>query len=167
MLNPAGLRVGTGRAAVSLALSCATLLGCDSGSDVPPLLQAVRIDDVAAAKHQLALGADPNTPLKDPPLAEAARLGDPKMIELLVAEGAKLDLRNFGRSPLQYAALNGKTAAVDKLIVLGADVCQLSEPSIGAGPEIARASAFAKFGKHEALAGHLRKLEAARCRAQG
>jgi ankyrin repeat protein len=104
-----------------------------SGSDDPMALFAcAQRGDISRAKELLTAGANPNamTSFGHYPLHEAASRGDKDMVELLLANGAKVDVRvspNGPKSPNQWTLLHFATYAghkeiVEILISKGADV---------------------------------------------
>ena len=94
----------------------------------PPLLYATysRIQTnnpdwsaVEMVKVLLDRGADPNAANKTgfTPLHEAARLGSPKVAELLLLAGARVDARDdSGKRPIDYVASHGDAAKVRALL---------------------------------------------------
>jgi ankyrin repeat protein len=80
---------------------------------------------IANVRLLIAAGADPNGlahASRARPLIEAARLNDPVIIELLVSNGAQLDVTDDqGWTPLIHAAHMHATEAVRCLLALGAD----------------------------------------------
>lgn len=74
--------------------------------------------DTAAAAPQIQTALDPSLPRA---LRDAARVGNAPEVENLVRQGVPVDARDTaGRTALMIAALNGHTAAVQKLLALGA-----------------------------------------------
>lgn len=74
--------------------------------------------DTAAAAPQIQTALDPSLPRG---LRDAARVGNAPEVENLVRQGVPVDARDTaGRTALMIAALNGHTAAVQKLLALGA-----------------------------------------------
>jgi ankyrin repeat protein len=112
----------------------ATTLSADpeqSGEQAPApknldelLGEAVRSHDVAAVRSLLAKGANPNAmDFFGTMLVSAVIVDDPQIIRVLVASGAKVDLRGaVGHTPLWAASLIGKVKATETLLALGADV---------------------------------------------
>jgi ankyrin repeat protein len=95
----------------------------------PPTLDdfivAVRNDNHAVVRDALARGMDPNSVSRDgwPALAIAAREGNLRTVEVLLAAGVKVDLRNpFGDTPLMLTALNGHLEIAKRLRGKGASV---------------------------------------------
>ncbi len=82
-------------------------------------------DDVARARALVAAGADPDA-VNDYgsfPLAEAANIGNPEMIDLLLDAGADPELANAdGQTALMVLARTNKVDAAQLLIDAGADV---------------------------------------------
>lgn len=73
----------------------------------------------------LDAGANPNLPAgrkgNDTPLHAAAKYGHWKTVEILVENGATVDIRNKARqTPLHYAAWNGRLLTVKTLLKAGA-----------------------------------------------
>ena len=101
---------------------------------VAPALHAALLDDFLAAvandrsddvRAMLARGVDPNVvdANGDPALAIAARAGNVKVIDALLAGKAAPDTRNrFGDTPLMLAALNGRLDAAKALRAAGANL---------------------------------------------
>ncbi|MCF7765596.1 MAG: ankyrin repeat domain-containing protein [Verrucomicrobia bacterium] len=56
------------------------------------------------------------------PLMAAIRIGNPRTIDLLIAEGATLEAVNNGYSPLLEAAIDGDLRTVKRLVEAGADL---------------------------------------------
>ena len=78
-----------------------------------------------AASSDASAGAPQVQKALDPSLAralrDAARMGNAREVENLVNQGVPVDARDTaGRTALMIAALNGHTAAVQKLLALGA-----------------------------------------------
>ena len=99
------------------------------GSDEQPrcedLVAAIKSDEVAEVVRVLAEGADPNA-IVDEASATALHLAAARnqigALEVLVEAGGRLDAANvLGRTPLMMAAVMGATAAVDWLLLMGAD----------------------------------------------
>ncbi len=91
-----------------------------SGSD--PLDQA---RDASSMKALLDFGIDPNHASDDgtTTLMTAAVRGDPEVVRLLLAAGAKVDpVDRWGMTALHHAARGGNTATVAALIAAGADL---------------------------------------------
>jgi ankyrin repeat protein len=75
-----------------------------------PLFFAVQAGDVHQVKSLLAKGADANVDFKGAsPLEQAARSGNKEIVRLLLAHGARPDVRNHwnGHTALQSAQENG------------------------------------------------------------
>ncbi len=108
--------------ALVLLCICLYLTGCASGGGKLSLSTAIYSDDIAQVKIFLDKGADVNRG-QTPPLVIAARNGNPDIIKMLLEKGAKVDgADNYPFTPLEYAALNNKTEAVQLLLKAGAHV---------------------------------------------
>ncbi len=90
-----------------------------------PLHLAARHGNAGVAQALLEAGADPNlmTATGVAPLHFAAQANQSELIERLAAAGAELDAPDdfARRTPLMFAAAKGATAAVLRLLELGAD----------------------------------------------
>jgi len=99
------------------------------------LFKTCRKGDIEAVKQHLAAGADVNTTndallriweLKLTPLHFAAENGHKKVVELLIAKGADVNVKvkdeTYIETPLHSAASRGHKEIVELLIVEGADV---------------------------------------------
>jgi len=96
--------------------------------------RALTVDDFALAAHNdrddevrymLSRGMDPGTvgPDGTPVLVTAAREGSEKVVDVLLAAGAKVDQANsYGDTALKLAALHGRTSIARKLRARGAQV---------------------------------------------
>ena len=104
-----------------------------SGPDNPMALFAcAQRGDLSRAKELLAAGANPNakTSFGHCPLHEAAALGNKDMVELLLANGATVDVRVSPKgpkspnqwTPLHFATYEGHKEIAEILISKGADV---------------------------------------------
>ncbi|MGB0894458.1 MAG: ankyrin repeat domain-containing protein [Parashewanella sp.] len=93
-----------------------------------PLKGAVSENHYFLVKQLLAQNADPNITDKLEgecwaPLHNAAKIGDVKMILLLVKKGADINKKDAaGNTPLAQAVLHGNLSAVQLLIKKGADI---------------------------------------------
>ena len=86
---------------------------------IPPLLVAIDDADLAAVRHMLAIGADPNEADGEgrTPLTVASMGGPVEMIQALLAAGARVDLAaSDGWTPLMFAARTGNVAGVKTLL---------------------------------------------------
>jgi ankyrin repeat protein len=91
---------------------------------MPPLVDAARRDDAAAALALIAGGADVNQPSSDGTTALhwAVHHGDVALIDRLLAAHAHAAVANdYGASPLSEAAVFGDTAVIERLLKAGAD----------------------------------------------
>jgi hypothetical protein len=94
----------------------------------PPLgefLQALWQEDLTRMENMLKAGIDPNTETStgNRPLLIAAKKRNPKLLELLIARGAKVDAADrYGQTPLMAAASMGLAQNVRVLISAGANV---------------------------------------------
>jgi len=96
------------------------------------LFVAATRGDADLAKKLLQQGADPNhkTDFGHYPLHEAVRVGNRRIVELLLAAGAQVNVRVSPRgpdtpnqwTPLHFAAYGGHTDIAEKLIERGADL---------------------------------------------
>ncbi len=86
---------------------------------IPPLLVAIDDADLAAVRHMLAIGANPNEADGDgrTPLTVAAMGGPVEMIQALLLAGARVDLADpDGWTPLMFASRTGNVAGVKTLL---------------------------------------------------
>ena len=111
-------------------------LTCFAGCNSPPstdIWTAAGEGDLAAVKQHIAAGTDINQRLERPghpshggsPLHLAAVANQLEILDLLIANGATVDLRasnETGASPLMWAAAGGHLQAATRLIAAGADV---------------------------------------------
>ena len=88
------------------------------------LFVAARDGDVAALRVALAAGADPNTKLKgQTPLMYACEKGRTAVVELLLRNGAKVDLLDsYNRTALHFATICGSIECCKLLVARGASV---------------------------------------------
>lgn len=115
--------IGMRIAGVSLLALVSTILsGCMS------IQTAARAGNVGEVKRQLAWGVNPNSRTfwyRTAPLHEAAAFGHIRIVELLLAKGADVNIRNEGgETPLHYAAGHGHTRVMETLLENGADPAQ-------------------------------------------
>jgi ankyrin repeat protein len=90
-----------------------------------PLQLALENSDLAAVRHLIEQGANPNeaTQAGVTPTHVAAYFEDLDTLELLVLKGADLNFRSFhGFSPLMIAAIIGQDKALKFLVAHGADL---------------------------------------------
>ena len=89
-----------------------------------PLIDAVRAGNVDQLRGLLTPETDPDTPDLDgtTPLHWAAHQDDLVAAEVLLAAGARTDLRNrYGATALLVAATNGSPSMLERLLAAGAD----------------------------------------------
>jgi len=108
-----------------LLLTAVLLLRLPAAAETPadPLFQAIRDNDLASLKKQLAAGADVNSRDRKgaTPLLYAAAFGSPEAVQLLLDSGAGIDARNaFDATALIWAA--GQPHKARLLVEKGADV---------------------------------------------
>jgi ankyrin repeat protein len=124
---------GTEKVRPTVVLNAETDAALRSGPSNPMALFAcAQRGDLVRAKELLAAGADPNvkTSFGHFPLHEAASSGEKDMVELLLANGAKVDVRvspGGPTSPNQWTPLHcavyaGHKEIAEILIAHGADV---------------------------------------------
>jgi ankyrin repeat protein len=103
----------------------------DSASSLPPPLHQASpsvtrsqpggnraSNEAEATERPVRKALDPSLPRA---LRDAARVGNAREVESLIGQGVPVDGRDTaGRTALMIAALNGHTAAVQKLLALGA-----------------------------------------------
>ncbi|MFP6751965.1 MAG: ankyrin repeat domain-containing protein, partial [Pirellulaceae bacterium] len=91
----------------------------------PDFFEAIRNNNVASIKQQLADGVDPESldqELQMSPLAMAAAVGSEEITRLLLDAGANVDVRNTdGTTPLATAVFFGHPEVVKLLLEEGAD----------------------------------------------
>jgi ankyrin repeat protein len=88
-------------------------------------LQALWQEDLARVENMLKAGIDPNaqTTMGNRPLLIAAKKNNPKLLEILIGQGAKVDIRDrSGLTPLMAASSMGLDQNVEVLISAGAKV---------------------------------------------
>lgn len=123
---------------------CATTATLAQQLSVEDFALAVKNDRVDEVKSALARGMDPNTVAADghPVLVTAAREGNGRVVDVLLAAGARVDARNgFGDTALMMAALNGHLDIAKRLRARGASL-----EGSGWTPLI-----YAATGGHEAM----------------
>jgi len=88
------------------------------------LHDAAEKGNLEAVKQHLAAGANVNAKDDDgwTPLLYAAAEGRKEVAELLIANGADVNVNVYGTTPLHIAAFSGHTEVVELLIANGADV---------------------------------------------
>ncbi|MEE3373311.1 MAG: ankyrin repeat domain-containing protein [Planctomycetota bacterium] len=113
-------------------LALTFVVGCNSAPSTDVWTAATE-GDIAAMKQHIAAGTDINQPLARPgdpgdgasPLHLAAISNQLEMLDLLITNGATVDLRasnETGASPLMWAAAAGQLESATRLIAAGADV---------------------------------------------
>jgi ankyrin repeat protein len=100
----------------------------DAGASVnpetgSPLVTAFRFGNDAAFETLLAAGADPNQDVDDhlSVLAAAARAGDTRRVNALIAAGAIVDISSGSHRPLFQAVIAGQVDTAASLLSAGAD----------------------------------------------
>ena len=91
---------------------------------IPPLLDAVKVSDVATVRALLQKGADVNAPDVEGTTALdwAARLDAGAVADLLIRAGAHPNTVNrYGVTALALAAANGSGEMIERLLKAGAD----------------------------------------------
>ena len=91
----------------------------------PPLIDAVKAGDAAAAAALLTAGADVNAPQADGTTALhwAAHRGDVDLVRQLIRAGADVNAKNdYGATPMSEAAVVADPALIEALLAAGADV---------------------------------------------
>ena len=110
--------------AVAWLLAAALLLCPLAAAAQPPLLEAVKGGDLAAARALLDQGADVSAPEVDGTTALhwAAHRDDIEAAELLIGAGSNVAAANrYGVTPIALAATNGSAAMLERLLAGGAD----------------------------------------------
>src|SRR5688500_4810592 len=109
-------------------MTCAAMLlsaaPFDAAPAPPPLVEAVRVGEAAAARKRLKERLDVNASEVDGTTALhwAARANDPATVELLLRAGARAKTANrYGVMPLSVACMNGNAAIIGLLLTAGAD----------------------------------------------
>jgi ankyrin repeat protein len=107
-----------------IAASCAAMLALPQQAAATGLATAARAGDLAAARAQLAAGADANDAEGDgtSALLWAVYQSSPELVALLLASGADPNLANgFGVTPLLQASRYGDAELMRALLAGGAD----------------------------------------------
>jgi len=115
------MNVARRRALFLPVLACLTLAAAPGD---PPLIEAVRQGDAAAARRVLAQGVDVNASAADgtTPLHWAAHRDAAELVRLLIGAGADVQAANrYGVTPLVLASTNGSTAVAGLLLEAGAN----------------------------------------------
>ena len=122
---------------IAAAGSLATFFAVGAASLDTPVADAAMRGDLDAVRSLLEEGSDVNAPHGDgmSALHWAARRGDARMADMLVAAGARLEAgtRIGAYTPLHLAARGGNSAAATLLIEAGAEVAAATVPG-GARP---------------------------------
>ena len=122
-----------------ITIAAVVLVGCGESQQSAPspetpteadraLLEAAFDEDIKAVKQHLADGADVNAKDKfygGTSLHHAAKAGQKEIIELLIANGADVNVKiedDLGATPLHFVAIAGHNEIAELLIVNGADV---------------------------------------------
>jgi ankyrin repeat protein len=86
----------------------------------PPLFYAIENLHVAMLQWliETGVGIDQTDEFGTLPLAEASKTGDPRIVDLLLTAGAKVDESNHGQTALSYA---GSRDVAERLLEAGAD----------------------------------------------
>ncbi len=107
-------------------IAAVVLVGCGPSEAELALMDAAAVGDIEAVKQHLADGMDVNAKegeIGGTPLHFAAWKGHNEIAELLIANGADVNVKTFkGGTPLFYAAANGHKEIAELLIAAGADV---------------------------------------------
>jgi ankyrin repeat protein len=122
--------------AAIVALTCGAAFG-----DTPPLVQAIKSGDRAAAldlaRHKIDLTAV--EPDGTTALHWAVRQNDLELVDRLLRSGADPNARNrYGVTPLNLAAINGSAAVIERLLAAGADANEVSKDGETALMTVAR-----------------------------
>jgi ankyrin repeat protein len=114
------------------ALVVIATFGCTQDNDVTRAITHGR----GAVEIAIANGGSVDHGSRRPPILEAAAAGDPEIVALLVARGARLDVRDpGGATPLHLAARRGSAGAVAVLAAaLTANASASERLDIPAGP---------------------------------
>ena len=86
---------------------------------------AVQVGNIEAVKQHIAAGTDVDAKTRgETPLLWAARFGQSQVAELLIAEGADVNVKDdaWGFTPLGYAVSRGHKESTELLIAEGAEV---------------------------------------------
>jgi ankyrin repeat protein len=112
-----------------LILTALVLVSCSKNDKQEAFLDAVGRNDIEVVKEYLNTGTDVNQMYYSPkhiqlaPLHMAAMLGNKEMIDLLLSNGAEINIKNpDGITPLQYAIFTERHEPVKLLIEKGADI---------------------------------------------
>ena len=96
-----------------------------AGAVAPPLVEAVKTGDIAAARALVAKGADVNAAEADGTTALhwAVQRNDVDLVSRLLRAGAQVNVKNsFGSTPMFEAAVTGNAVLLDRLLAAGGDV---------------------------------------------
>lgn len=110
--------------AAAAAVMLATLAGLRAGAVEPPLVEAVRAGDTAAARRLLGSGGAVDARASDGSTALhwAVRRGREELVQALIDAGADVNAANrYGTTVLELAAVNGDARTIDQLLKAGAD----------------------------------------------
>ena len=131
---------------VKLHIAAGTNLNAYDSTGKTALMWASEMHQLAAAKLLVAAGADVHRTSKGAisgftAVHYAAGHGDNRIIELLLAAGAKVDVKGMWRATaLHQAAFNGHESTVLLLLKKGADATAVKEDGSTAVHDLARAS---------------------------
>ena len=103
-------------------------LGCDRLKQSNALIDAIRAKDLAKTTELLKNGDNPNATMRDgtTPLIAAAATGKLEFIQLLVEQGATVNVKDdANKSPLVYAAYHGGFPEVHYLLEKGGNLQEL------------------------------------------
>ena len=107
-----------------ITIAAVLLLGCGPSEAERALFDAAINGDIEAVKQHLAAGTDVDAKnYGGTALFSAAGLGHKEVVELLIAEGAGVNVNGrYGETSLNFAALNGHKEIAELLIANGADI---------------------------------------------